>query len=95
MQSIVRIIVAVIAIYVVVTMMVFALISLPEGDPAQVFVLGDHLWVREAKTIHRGIDARQHAAVRYLIWLGRVTRALLGAAAPTAYAPAPNTPLGR
>jgi ABC-type dipeptide/oligopeptide/nickel transport system permease component len=78
MHSIARITVGVAAVYVVVTMVVFALISLPEGDPAQVFLLGDHAWVTEAKTLNRGIDVRQHAAIRYLIWLGRVTSSLIG-----------------
>jgi ABC-type dipeptide/oligopeptide/nickel transport system permease component len=86
MQSVARIIVGILAVYVVVTMMIFALVSLPEGDPAQVFLLGDHPWVHEAKALNRNIDTKQHAAIRYLIWLGRVTRSLVGTAAPAATA---------
>jgi ABC-type dipeptide/oligopeptide/nickel transport system permease component len=85
MHSIARIIVGVLAIYVIVTMVVFALISLPEGDPAQVFLLGNHAWVHEAKALNRGIDMSQHAAIRYAIWLGRVTRSLLGTYTPAAH----------
>ena len=86
MQSLARVIVGILAIYIVVTMVVFALISLPEGDPAQVFLLGDHPWVADAKALNRGIDTKRHAAMRYLIWLGRVTRSLIHAGSPMAAA---------
>ena len=89
MHSIARIVVGVIAIYVVVTMVVFALISLPEGDPAQEFLLGNHPWVYDAKSLNRTIDTTQHAAIRYLIWLGRVTRSLLGMGNSAAFQPIP------
>lgn len=95
MHSIARIVVGVLAIYIVVTMVVFALISLPDGDPAQEFLLGNHPWVHEAKALNRTIDTRRHPALRYLVWLGRVTRSLLSAASPAARLHIASTALGR
>jgi ABC-type dipeptide/oligopeptide/nickel transport system permease component len=63
------------AVFLAVSMVVFALISLPEGDPALAF-LGDQAWVQEAKALNRGIDPSRPAPIRYAIWLGRVLRRL-------------------
>jgi hypothetical protein len=87
MQSVARIFTAVIAVYIVATMLVFALLSLPDGDPAQDFLLGNRAWVREAKYLNRTIDPRLNGAVRYAIWLGRVTRSLILSVGPTAAPP--------
>ncbi|MGQ0568051.1 MAG: hypothetical protein ACT4P5_00765 [Armatimonadota bacterium] len=76
MDAIARGLVLIIAVFLVVSMIVFALINLPAGDPAQT-ILGNQPWVEEAKALNRGLDDDRPLAVRYFIWLGRAVRRLI------------------
>ncbi len=58
-----------------VSMVIFALLGIPEGDPAQ-RILGDAQWVKDLRGLHRDVEGRPFV-VRYVLWLQRVWRYLL------------------
>lgn len=65
----------------VVTMVLYAFVHLPEGDPA-LELIGDPPWLHDLRALDADLAGRP-LVVRYFIWLWRVVRyAARGAAAP-------------
>jgi ABC-type dipeptide/oligopeptide/nickel transport system permease component len=55
------------------TLVIFALCSVPDGDPA-LRLLGQSQWASDARAMSRDIDQRLPFLIRYLIWLNRLRR---------------------
>ena len=70
MHSFVRALVVIVAFLLVASMVVYALISLPEGDPA-LALLGHRPWAEDLRALNRDLGDRP-VVTRYLIWLSRV-----------------------
>lgn len=75
MDVIVRWAVISLAVLFLVSIAIFALLGIPEGDPA-VRILGDAPWVKDLRELHRDLQDRSFV-VGYVLWLGRVWRYLL------------------
>ncbi|MDQ7858500.1 MAG: hypothetical protein QN174_03130 [Armatimonadota bacterium] len=65
----------------IVTMVLYAFVHLPEGDPA-LALIGDPPWLDDLRALDADLAGRP-LVMRYFVWLWRVLRyAARGAAAP-------------
>lgn len=55
------------------TLVIFALASVPDGDPA-LRLLGQSQWAADVRAMSHDIDQRLPFLIRYLIWLNRLQR---------------------
>ena len=72
MDAIVRWVIISLAVLLFLSMAIFALLGIPEGDPAQ-RILGDAQWVKDLRELNRDLEGRPFV-IRYAIWLHRVWR---------------------
>ncbi|MDR7522611.1 MAG: hypothetical protein QN168_09130 [Armatimonadota bacterium] len=77
-RSIVQALALVIFVLLAASMIVFALINLPPGDPAQE-LLGHAPWVEEARAINETLKDRP-VVIRYVLWLARLAQRFVGRA---------------
>ncbi|MDR7486589.1 MAG: hypothetical protein QN187_14815 [Armatimonadota bacterium] len=77
-RSIAQVLALVIFVLLAASMIVFALINLPPGDPAQE-LLGHAPWVEDARAINEALKDRP-VVTRYVLWLARLTQRVGGRA---------------